>query len=188
MTVTIVALPDSSENSLLCRNNYTNYISTSITFSNWCSDLMSGYHDETSVENIVGILEKLGHRLTPQRIIVAKIILDNVKDHPSFKEIHQLATKQLPRLGVSTTYMIMKMLEEAGVITTFEANGETHIDSPHPHINIVCQDTGEIKDLENNEYTNEILQATIQEANRQGIKIRNPIIIVKAACSEERQG
>ena len=91
-----------------------------------------------NIEDVVRILEKLGQRLTPQRIIVAKIILENVKKHPSFKEIHAIASKQLPRLGVSTTYMIMKMLEEAGVITTFEANGETHIDSPHPHINIVC--------------------------------------------------
>ncbi|MCE4618321.1 MAG: transcriptional repressor [Desulfurococcales archaeon] len=137
----------------------------------------------TSIEKIVEILEGLGHRLTPQRIIVAKIIMDNVKDHPSFKQIHQLATKQLPRLGVSTTYMIMKMLEEAGVITTFEANGETHIDSPHPHINIVCQDTGMIFDLEPNEESSEIVNAIINAARKQGVPLKKPVVVVKGFCT-----
>ena len=134
------------------------------------------------IGNVVQILEKLGQRLTPQRIIVAKIILDNVKSHPSFKEIHAKATEQLPRLGVSTTYMIMKMLEDAGVITTFEANGETHIDSPHPHVNVVCEDTGEIVDLEDEELTNKILQALKDGAIKQGIRITKPVIIVKTKC------
>jgi Fur family peroxide stress response transcriptional regulator len=135
------------------------------------------------IEEVVRILERLGQRLTPQRIIVAKIMLANIKKHPSFKEIHEEALKQLPRLGVSTTYMIMKMLEEAGVITTFEANGETHIDSPHPHINIVCQNTGEIVDLEDEELTTEIIQALTLGASKQGINIRKPVVIVKAHCT-----
>ncbi len=141
-----------------------------------------------NVEDVVRILEKLGQRLTPQRIIVAKIILENVKKHPSFKEIHAIASKQLPRLGVSTTYMIMKMLEEAGVITTFEANGETHIDSPHPHINIVCQDTGQIIDIEDNDLTNEVIQAITLASSKQGVSISKPVVIVKAHCTNGKQG
>ncbi len=139
------------------------------------------------LERVIELLEKLGHRLTPQRILVTKVILENVKDHPSFKEIHQLASKQLPRLGVSTTYMIMKMLEEAGVITTFEANGETHIDSPHPHVNIVCQDTGRIFDLENDEDIEEIIQLIKIKTASKGINLKNTVIIVKALCEETRE-
>lgn len=140
-------------------------------------------YEETSVESIVKLLEGLGHRLTPQRIIVAKIIMDNVKYHPSFKQIHEKAAKQLPRLGISTTYMIMKMLEEAGVITTFEANGETHIDSPHPHVNIVCQDTNAIIDLPLNDATSQIIEAIVEAARKQGINLENPVIIVKGLCN-----
>ncbi len=139
---------------------------------------------DENIDKVVRVLERLGQRLTPQRIIVAKIILDNVKQHPSFKEIHAKAAKQLPRLGVSTTYMIMKMLEEAGVITTFEANGETHIDNPHPHVNVVCQETGEIFDIEDKELTTQIIQAIARGALKQGVKIEKPVIIVKSHCSK----
>lgn len=132
------------------------------------------------LEDVIQLLERLGYRLTPQRILVTKIILENVKRHPSFKEIHELASRQLPRLGVSTTYTIMKMLEEAGIITTFEANGETHIDSPHPHINIVCTDTGQIFDISEDDELVKTLTATLAT---KGVSIRNPTIIIKGVCS-----
>ena len=140
------------------------------------------YERDKGIEEVIKVLERLGQRLTPQRIIVAKIILENVKHPPSFKEIHAKAMEQLPRLGVSTTYMIMKMLEEAGIITTFEANGETHIDSPHPHINIVCSHNGKIFDIEDEELTSEIIQAITHGALKEGVKIEKPVVVVKAHC------
>jgi len=136
-----------------------------------------------NLDEVIKLLEKLGHRLTPQRILVTKIILENVKRHPSFKEIHELASQQLPRLGVSTTYTIMKMLEEAGVITTFEANGETHIDSPYPHVNVVCEDTGQIFDIPDDHELVELITSTLRS---KGIQVRNPTIIVKGLCNEAR--
>ena len=132
-----------------------------------------------SVDKAIRVLEKLGHRLTPQRVLVTKIILENVKNHPTFKEIHKLASENLPRLGVSTTYTIMKMLEEAGLIRTFEIDGETHIDSPEPHVNLYCEDTGKIIDLDEPV----ILETLINVLKQKGVNDPAPIIIIKAHCN-----
>jgi len=132
------------------------------------------------VKEVIELLERLGYRLTPQRILVTKIILENVKRHPTFKEIHRMASEQLPRIGVSTTYTIMKMLEEAGVIRTFEIEGDTHIDSPEPHINLFCEDTGEIIDLDEE---SELLKAIIEALSRHGITDPAPVVIIKAHCN-----
>ncbi len=140
--------------------------------------------ERIDVQQVVELLERLGYRLTPQRILVTKIILENVKRHPSFKEIHQMASKHLPRLGVSTTYTIMKMLEEAGVITTFEVDGDTHIDSPEPHINVVCEDTGEIFDLDDEK---QLVNMLVETLRRRGIGAENPILIVKTRCKDSWQ-
>ena len=141
---------------------------------------------EIPIEEVVKILEDLGYKVTPQRIIVTKIILENVKNHPSFKEIHEMASKQLPRLGISTTYTIMKMLEKSGLITTFEAGGDTHIDSPEPHVNIVCDDTGEIYDLDN--IPTDLLVEAQKLLKSQGINTERMTIIIKTRCDSNRKG
>ncbi len=145
-----------------------------------------GEKREIPVEEVVKILEDLGYKVTPQRIIVTKIILENVKKHPSFKEIHEMASKQLPRLGISTTYTIMKMLEKSGLITTFEAGGDTHIDSPEPHVNIVCDDTGEIYDLD--DIPNNLLIETKKLLMDHGINAEKMTIIIKTRCADSRKG
>ncbi len=144
-----------------------------------------GDRREIPVEEVVRILEDLGYKVTPQRIIVTKIILENVKRHPSFKEIHEMASKQLPRLGISTTYTIMKMLEKSGLITTFEAGGDTHIDSPEPHVNIVCDDTGEIYDLD--DVPGDLLAEAKKLLNNHGINTERMTIIIKTRCNDARR-
>jgi len=136
-----------------------------------------------NVEEVIELLERLGYRLTPQRILVTKIILENVKRHPTFKEIHRMASEQLPRIGVSTTYTIMKMLEEAGVIRTFEIEGDTHVDSPEPHVNLFCEDTGEIVDLDGEEA---LLETIMRVLEKHGISDPAPLVIIKARCNNAR--
>ncbi len=137
--------------------------------------------EETRIDEVISILSKLGVRVTPQRIIITKIILDNVKDHPSFKEIYTLVQRQLPRVGISTIFNTMKMLEKAGVIKIFEYNGETHIDRPEHHINIYCKDTNRIIDLENGQ--RELIQEIITKLSEKGYQVYNVNIIVEAKCN-----
>jgi len=135
--------------------------------------------DEVKIEEVIDVLTKIGVRVTPQRIVITKIILDNVKNHPSFKEIHTIVQKQLPRVGISTIFNTMKMLEKAGVIRIFEWNGETHIDRPEYHVNVYCKDTGQLIDLEDSKaYASKI----VQELSEKGLRIHGVNIIVEAEC------
>jgi Fur family peroxide stress response transcriptional regulator len=136
--------------------------------------------EEVSIEKVIGILSRLGVRVTPQRIIITKIILDNVKNHPSFKEIHETVQKQLPRIGISTIFNTMKMLEEAGVIRIFEYNGETHIDSPEPHVNVYCRNNGKIIDVEDT--VKPIIEDLEDKIRELGIKVENINVMIEGVC------
>jgi Fe2+ or Zn2+ uptake regulation protein len=134
------------------------------------------------LEDIVKLLSKIGVRLTPQRIIITKIILENVKKHPSFKELYELVRKEMPSIGISTLFNTLKLLEEHNVIRLFEYNGETHVDLPHQHINVYCINSKEIIDIEDNEINN-IVEQIIKELNNKNIKIYRVNIIADALCN-----
>jgi len=138
---------------------------------------------EVSVYDVISLLGRLGVRVTPQRVIITKIILDNIKCHPSFKQIYEKVQEELPRVGISTIFNTMKMLTDAGVIKVFEWNGETHIDRPDPHINIYCKDTGNIIDLDDHE--EEYLKKIINKLNKNNINVENLIVIAIANCEQD---
>ncbi len=138
---------------------------------------------QVTVEETIKILSRIGVRITPQRIIITKIILDNIKYHPSFREIHMLVQKELPRVGISTIFNTMKMLEEAGVIKIFEFNGETHIDRPEPHVNVYCINKNKIIDV--NGELEEDIEKLSHTLFKKGLKIKNINVLVEAECPSD---
>ncbi|AFZ70962.1 Fe2+/Zn2+ uptake regulation protein [Caldisphaera lagunensis DSM 15908] len=104
-------------------------------------------------EEMKNVLEKLSEkelRMTPQRILISKTILSMVKNHSSLKEIYDETQKVLPRVGMSTVYNTIKMLEALKIIDTFDVDGKMRIDQTFPHINIYCRNEDKIIDLDEN--------------------------------------
>ncbi|MEB3773467.1 MAG: transcriptional repressor [Desulfurococcales archaeon] len=93
-------------------------------------------------------LVRVSARLTPQRIVLTRIIMEMIDRHPTLNEVVEEARKVMPGIGVSTTYNTIKMLEEAGIISIIEVDGKMRIDRPHPHVNIACTRTGRIIDVD----------------------------------------
>ena len=137
---------------------------------------------KVSIEDVVRLLNKLNLRITPQRIYITKVILENIKSHPSFKEIYEIVKKEMPSIGVSTLFNTLKVLEKYGVIELFEYNGETHIDLPKPHINIYCENKKKIIDLEDEELQ-KIVSTIVKSLEEKGYKIKNSTIVIKAYCN-----
>lgn len=102
-------------------------------------------------DEMKNVLEKLSEkelRMTPQRILISKTILAMVKDHSSLKEIYDETQRVLPRVGMSTVYNTIKMLEALKIIDTFDIDGKMRIDQTFPHINIYCRNEDKIIDLD----------------------------------------
>lgn len=127
---------------------------------------------------VLEAFKRKGKRMTPQRIILAKIIMDNVKRHPSLKDLHDMAREMLPGTGISTVYNTIKMLEEEDFIKVFYHNGKLHIDMPHEHVNVACRDTGEIVDVPDGE----LARTIIKLLEERGMKVENPMILVVGDC------
>lgn len=103
---------------------------------------------KSKVAVVLDMMRKMGWRITPQRTIIVETILANIEAHPSLRQLHKMINEKLPGVGISTVYQTIKMLEELGVISTFEVNGRLHVDKFHPHVNIVCINKDEIRDLD----------------------------------------
>ncbi len=134
-------------------------------------------HDvDMLLRRFMGELHRRGMRLTSQRIGVARIVLNELGDHPSFKRILERAREEMPNVSSSTVYNTLKLLESLGFIQSFSLRSETRYDCPHPHVNVACINSGSVADMEYEE--SQELVRMLEE--RLGVKIRN--IVVYAEC------
>ena len=140
--------------------------------------MQTGREVDEKIEEFVIKLREKGHRITAQRVAIARLVLENIKTHPSFTDILGRAKATIPGVSASTIYNTLQLLEEMGFVQSFSVKGATVYDSPHPHVNIVCTDTGQVYDLEENS------QKLLEEASaKTGKKIRN--IVVYALCQQQ---
>lgn len=127
---------------------------------------------------VFDMMKKKGWRITLQRAIIVETILANIEKHPSLRELHRMINEKLPGVGISTVYQTIKMLEDLGVITTFEVNGRLHVDKFHPHVNVVCVNRDEIRDLEGVDQSEVLKALNLNENKLKNVKN----ILVYAEC------
>ncbi len=135
---------------------------------------------ERTLQEVLAKISQREKRLTPQRIVLTRLIMSKVKDHPSLKDLYKDAQQDLPRVGISTVYNTIKMLESLGVLDTFMVGDKLHIDQPHPHINVVCLNTSTIFDIDDS-----IASQIFEELSRKGLKVRK--VIVESYCDKGAQ-
>lgn len=125
----------------------------------------------------LNILKERGYRLTPQRIEVIKLVLDKLekKEHPSFNDILNEVKSKMPSISASTVYNILKLLEDNGVVVSFEHNGRTYYDKVEPHINVICIDNGKVIDVYNDKVLEDLKSSGISPVS----------IVVKAVCGKQ---
>ncbi len=131
---------------------------------------------DRQVEEFIQRLKETGHRVTAQRVAIARLALESIKSHPTFTEILEKAKASIPGVSASTIYNTLQLLESMGFIQSFSVSGITVYDSPHPHVNIVCTRSGVVYDLEE-ENVSEILARVSEKI---GKRVKN--IVVYAEC------
>ena len=127
------------------------------------------------LQDVLAKISEKEKRVTPQRVLLTKLILTRVKDHPSLKELFEEAQEQLPRVGISTVYNTIKMLESLGVIDIIIVGDKLRIDQTHPHINVMCTSSGRMFDVDG-----DVAQDLLSKLESRGVKAKK--VLVEAIC------
>lgn len=112
---------------------------------------------------------KKGMRMTEQRRVIAQVI-EAAIDHPDVEELYRRASKEDPKISLSTVYRTVNLFEEAGLVAKHDfkdgrARFEPLPDTHHDHL--IDIRSGKVIEFRNEEI--EAIQEVI--AKRLGYKL-----------------
>jgi Fur family peroxide stress response transcriptional regulator len=101
------------------------------------------------LHDVVAKLKSAGHRITPQRLAIARIVLES-REHPSVEEIYRQVRRDFPTTSLATVYNTLERLKEMGEVLELPFSGGSRYDglNPHPHPHVRCTVCGAIEDLD----------------------------------------
>ncbi|RJR23331.1 MAG: transcriptional repressor [Desulfobacteraceae bacterium] len=91
-------------------------------------------------ERIVQKLKDNGHKITPQRMAIVKILV-NSEGHPSVENIHAHLKKDFPTMSLATVYRNIVLIKSLGeVLELGFPDGSNRYDgnNPYPHPHVIC--------------------------------------------------
>jgi Fe2+ or Zn2+ uptake regulation protein len=96
---------------------------------------------------LVNQLRRRGKRVTRERELLLRVIADNA--HLDAEEIHRLARREHPQIGLATVYRTLNLLKELDLVTAVGL-GEPHSHfelCAEDHIHLVCSTCGRVVDV-----------------------------------------
>ena len=101
-------------------------------------------------EDLIGQLKEKGLKLTPQRLAIIDVLVENCDRHPGVTLIFNEARKKAKRVSLSTVYATLKEFSENGLIKQLEFDRmENRYDVDlSDHINLICKRCGTIIDYD----------------------------------------
>ncbi len=101
---------------------------------------MAGPDETPRFEQMVAKMRERGHRITPQRLAILRILAHS-EGHPSVEEIYREVARDFPTTGLATVYKTVTLLKEMGEVLELEFSPDGnrydgHRPYPHPHV--VC--------------------------------------------------
>ena len=91
-------------------------------------------------EIIIQKLRENGHRITPQRLAIVKILAKS-EGHPSVENIHGEIKKDFPTMSLATVYKNISLIKSIGeVLELGFPDGSNRYDGnkPTPHPHVIC--------------------------------------------------
>jgi len=85
-------------------------------------------------------LKESGNKLTPQRLVIARILAES-EGHPSVEDIYNQLRKDFPGISQATVYRNIMLLKSLGeVLEIGFAGAGTRYDGkkPYPHPHVIC--------------------------------------------------
>jgi len=104
---------------------------------------------KSRLDELVTSLRANGHRLTPQRLAVLRLLAES-PDHPSVEQIYERVRRRHPMISRATVYKTVEMLKGMAMVLELEFSGANRYDGRRvePHLHLICRGCGSIQDLE----------------------------------------
>lgn len=102
----------------------------------------------TRLDAIVHRLRQSGHRISPQRLAILRVLAES-PDHPTAEAVHKRLTSQFPDMSLATVYKTIAVLKQCGEILELQFSGRDNrydAKSPAPHPHCICLACGAIAD------------------------------------------
>jgi len=125
--------------------------------------------------------QKKGLKLTDQRRIIAKVILESKEaygesDHPDVDELYNRVSKIDTKISIATVYRTVKLFEEAGILTKHDfKTGKARYELNDDHNHLIDIKSGEIIEFVDEEIDKLYKKEFIAEAHK---RIYTPFFIV----------
>ena len=135
---------------------------------------------EQGTPQVERLLRQAGKRVTSVRSIVLRLIDDN--PHLDAAELHRLAQKEDPRIGLASVYRTLNLLGQLGVVRS-SVLGEDHRHyevQTSDHIHLVCSECGEVIDLE-------IARDLRRQADKVGFEVHETRLEMLGLCRACRE-
>lgn len=140
---------------------------------------------EARLEQWIAELKAQGHRITPQRMAVLRVLVTD-SGHPSVHQVYEQVKAIFPMVSLATIYNTMALLKEIGAVLEIGVVEEGHRydgvnPSPHPHL--ICTRCKEIIDLE----PGDLAELSLAVARRTGYEISSCRIDFLGICPRCQQ-
>ena len=99
-------------------------------------------------ESIIKQLKEMGLKITPQRLAIIDVLVEQRDLHPGARLIYEEARKKKRSLSLSTTYATLDELSRHGIIKTlqFDSLENRYEGNLEEHINLICERCRKIVD------------------------------------------
>ena len=135
------------------------------------------------IKYFTNICKKHHLRITPQRIIIYKTVI-NSTIHPTAENIFSLLQTEHPNISFDTVNRTLNTFSEIGIIDTVESySGAKRFDpriSNHHHIH--CVNCGDIIDFEDTTYD----KLDIMEEIKRKYKVISKRVVINVICNKCR--
>jgi Fur family peroxide stress response transcriptional regulator len=95
---------------------------------------------QARLDEMITSLKEQGHRLTPQRMAVLKILAAD-EGHPSVEQIYERVKVDFPMTSLATIYKTVTLLKEMGEVLELGFSDDSNRydgHKPYPHPHLIC--------------------------------------------------
>jgi Fur family transcriptional regulator, ferric uptake regulator len=126
-------------------------------------------------------LRAMGHRVTPQRVLILDTICD-MGSHTTLGKIYAEVRHIDASIDRSTLYRTLKLFVDLGLVVSADTgDGETYyeIAKPHPHHHLICRLCGAEQEIDH-----EVIQTMSKQIlSRYGFKTDMNHLVLRGVCN-----
>lgn len=109
---------------------------------------------ESRVERIKEALHDARYKLTPQREVTVRVLLENESSHLSAEDVFMKVKDKYPEIGLATVYRTLELLNELNILDKVNfGDGVSRYDlrkegAKHFHHHLICIHCGTVEEVE----------------------------------------